>query len=99
MVLFAITYCSDVSFGYFDVTSEKWPICGMTSDFRPICGIGPFVGIGLVVGPSLVVSLTFIFQALCFSRPRYQVSVYRTIGPLVYLMLIVCVLSYFVKKE
>ena len=22
---------------------------------------------------------------LCFTRPRYQVSVYRTIGPLVYI--------------
>ena len=30
--------------------------------------------------------LPFIFQimyVLCFTRPRYQVSVYRTIGPLV----------------
>ena len=24
------------------------------------------------------------FYVLCFTRPRYQVSVYRTIGPLVY---------------
>ena len=34
-----------------------------------------------------VVSLPYIFQVLyvlCFTRPRYQVSVYRTIGPLVY---------------
>ena len=33
-------------------------------------------------------SLPYIFQVLyvlCFTRPRYQVSVYRTIGPLVYL--------------
>ena len=33
-----------------------------------------------------IISLPFIFQVLnvlCFSRPRYQVSVYRTIGPLV----------------
>ena len=33
-----------------------------------------------------VISLPYIFQVLyvlCFSRPRYQVSVYRTIGPLV----------------
>ena len=33
-----------------------------------------------------VISLPYIFQvlyALCFTRPRYQVSVYRTIGPLV----------------
>ena len=31
--------------------------------------------------------LPHIFQVLyvlCFTRPRYQVSVYRTIGPLVY---------------
>ena len=31
-------------------------------------------------------SLPYIFQVmyvLCFTRPRYQVSVYRTIGPLV----------------
>ena len=33
-----------------------------------------------------VISLPYIFQVLyilCFSGPRYQVSVYRTIGPLV----------------
>ena len=34
-----------------------------------------------------VISLPYISQVLyvlCFTRPRYQVSVYRTIGPLVY---------------
>ena len=34
-----------------------------------------------------VISLPYIFQVLyvlCFTRPRYQVSVCRTIGPLVY---------------
>ena len=33
-----------------------------------------------------VISLPYIFQVLfvlCFTRPRYQVSVYETIGPLV----------------
>ena len=33
-----------------------------------------------------VISLPYIFQVLyvlCFTRPRYQVSVYRTIGALV----------------
>ena len=33
-----------------------------------------------------VISLPYIFQVLyvlCFTVPRYQVSVYRTIGPLV----------------
>ena len=33
-----------------------------------------------------VISLPYIFQVLyvlCFTRPRYQVSVYRTIAPLV----------------
>ena len=33
-----------------------------------------------------VISLPYILQVLyvlCFTRPRYQVSVYRTIGPLV----------------
>ena len=38
------------------------------------------------------ISLPFIFQVmyvLCFTRPRYKVSVYRTIGPLV---------SYFCSK-
>ena len=33
-----------------------------------------------------VISLPNIFKVLyvlCFTRPRYQVSVYRTIGPLV----------------
>ena len=35
-----------------------------------------------------VISLPYIFQvlyALCFTMPRYQVSVYRTNGPLVLL--------------
>ena len=35
-----------------------------------------------------VISLQYIFKVLyvlCFTRPRYQVSVYRTIGPLVVL--------------
>ena len=34
-----------------------------------------------------VISLPYIFQVLyllCFARPRYQVSVYRTNGPLVF---------------
>ena len=34
-----------------------------------------------------VVSVPYIFQVLyvlCFTRPKYQVSVYRTIGPLVF---------------
>ena len=31
-----------------------------------------------------VISLPYIFQVLCFTKPRYQVSVYRTIGPLVF---------------
>ena len=34
-----------------------------------------------------VISLPYIFQVLyvlCFTRPRFQVSVYRTTGPLVY---------------
>ena len=33
-----------------------------------------------------VISLPYVFQVLyvlCFTRPRYKVSVYRTIGPLV----------------
>ena len=33
-----------------------------------------------------VICLPYIFQVLyvlCFTRPRYQVSAYRTIGPLV----------------
>ena len=32
------------------------------------------------------ISLPYVFQVmyvLCFTRPRYQVSVYRTTGPLV----------------
>ena len=39
-----------------------------------------------------VTSLPYIFQVLyvlCFTRPRYQVSVYRTIGPLVLFISIV----------
>ena len=27
-----------------------------------------------------------VLYVLCFTRPRYQVSVYRTIGPLVYML-------------
>ena len=41
---------------------------------------------GMCVLKVKVISLPYIFQvlyALCFTRPRYQVSVYRTIGPLV----------------
>ena len=37
-----------------------------------------------------VISLPYIFQVLyvlCFTRSRYQVSVYRTIGPLVFLFI------------
>ena len=37
-----------------------------------------------------VISLPYIFQVLyvlCFSRPRYQVRVHRTIGPLVFALL------------
>ena len=36
------------------------------------------------------ISLPYIFQVLyvlCFTRPRYQVSVYRTIGPLVIILI------------
>ena len=33
-----------------------------------------------------VISLPYIFQVLYFTRPRHQVSVYRTIGPLVFLV-------------
>ena len=48
------------------------------------------------------ISLPYIFQVmyvLCFTRPRYQVSVYRSIGPLVchYACLSVCKLFLFVK--
>ena len=35
-----------------------------------------------------VISLPYIFQVLyvlCFSRPRYQVSIHRTIGSLVFI--------------
>ena len=41
---------------------------------------------GMWVLKVTVISLQYIFQVLyvlCFNRPRYQVSVYRTIGPLV----------------
>ena len=37
-----------------------------------------------------VISSPYIFQVLyvlCFTRPRYQVSVYRTIGPLVFVLI------------
>ena len=38
-----------------------------------------------------VISLPYIFQVLyvlCFTRPRYQVSVYRTFGPLVQIIIL-----------
>ena len=44
-----------------------------------------------------VISLPYIFQVLyvlCLTRPRYQVSVYRTIGPLVRkfkIIIIICI--------
>ena len=41
---------------------------------------------GMLVMKVKAISLPYIFQVmyvLCFTRPRYQVSVYRTIGPLV----------------
>ena len=43
------------------------PSCGMTSDFRSICGIDPVMGIGLVEGPTLVVSLTHVYKINSFS--------------------------------
>ena len=45
------------------------------------------IGIMKVSIEGQVISLPYIFQVLyvlCFTRPRYQVSVYRTNGPLVY---------------
>ena len=41
-----------------------------------------------------MISLPDIFQVLyvlCFTRPSYQVSVYRTIGPLLLLCVFLCV--------
>ena len=38
-----------------------------------------------------VISLPYIFQVLyvlCFTGPRYQVNVYRTIGPLVFVFVL-----------
>ena len=43
-----------------------------------------------------VISLPYIFQVLyvlCFIRSRYQVSVYRTNGPLVFYFLIIILLQ------
>ena len=45
---------------------------------------------GVWVFKVMVISVTYIFQVLyilCFTRPNYQVSVYRTIGPLVLVLL------------
>ena len=42
-----------------------------------------------------VISLPYIFQVLyvlCFTGPRYQVSVYRTIGPLVIIIIIIIII-------
>ena len=49
-----------------------------------------------------VISLPYIFQVLyvlCFTRPRYQVSVYRTIGPLVLILARSCPFKCFVKEK
>ena len=62
------------------------PFVGLDYEISPFVGIGPVVGIGLFWGTGPVVTLTYIFQVLfvlCSSRLRYQVSVHRTIGPLV----------------
>ena len=45
--------------------------------------------------------LPYIFQVLyvlCFTRPRYQVSVYRTIGPLVCFVIAICDLVHDVES-
>ena len=45
--------------------------------------------------------LPYIFQVLyvlCFTRPRYQVSVYRTIGPLVISMYLKVYIQNLVKN-
>ena len=52
-----------------------------------------------------VISLPYIFQVLyvlCFTRPRYQVSVYRTIGPLVclfYLLFMKVLLLFYIQFQ
>ena len=54
-----------------------------TSDLN---GTSNWVYEGMWVLKFKVISLQYFFQVLyvlCFTRPRYQVSVYRTIGPLV----------------
>ena len=54
--------------------------CGLWC-FVVVCGV-----LWCFVVFSATLSLPYIYQVLyvlCFSRPRYQVSVYRTIGPLV----------------
>ena len=45
-----------------------------------------------------VISLPYIFQVLyvlCFTWPRYQVSVYRTIGPLFFFVVVVFLFTIF----
>ena len=47
-----------------------------------------------------VISLPYIFQVLyvlCFTTPRYQVSVYRTICPLVCFVVAICDLVHAVE--
>ena len=47
-----------------------------------------------------VISLPYIFQVLyglCFTKPGYQVSVYRTIGPLVFIVFYVFDVYMFLK--
>ena len=49
-----------------------------------------------------VISLPYFFlvlYVLCFTRPRYQVSVYRTIGPLVMIFLPKCRALYVVLEK
>ena len=45
-----------------------------------------------------VISLPYIFQVLCFSKPRYQVSVHRTIGPLVSTLLCMLLLAHMSQR-
>ena len=55
-----------------------------------------------------VISLPYIFQVLyvlCFTKPRYQVTVYRNTGPLVaisvtmFVCVCVCMKTYFSVKD
>ena len=71
------------------------PSCGMTSDFRSICGIGPVVGISLVVGPTLVLHIYSLLDKMVFLTAKTVSSLCyyrtRTAGKIIHVCCSLCI--------